>query len=256
MTILLGIQGVRERLDTDEPIQIRRLRHPDEPGYNYSYAVELAGWSLSGTGSLHGWAVFVRVATDYSGFGGTQYEIVEDYLERVSSEGTVEIKQIDVQEDVLEQYLAEQGTRTENWGQANGPTEYDNRRLTDILRGGEGTRTEFKREISSPDKISKEIAALANHEGGVLVIGVDDEGDVVGVDNVEKVDNMISNIISDKLMPPLSADIRREAIRGKNLVIVEVPNADRPVAFDYVYYGRKGTNKRKLTYDELKSHYG
>lgn len=255
-TILMGVQSIRQRLDTDEPIQVRRLRHPDEPGYNFSYAVYLSGWALSGTGSLHGWAVFVRIATDYSGFGGRQHEVLEEYLERLSSEGTIKIQEVDVQEEVLEDYLSEQGTRTDQQERLSSESKYDDRRLTDILRGGEDIRTEFKSEIDSADKITAEIAALANQEGGVLILGVSDEGEIVGVDNVDKTDNTVSNLITDKLRPPLSADIYSEEVRGKNIVIVEIPDSERPVAFDYRYYGRKGRNKRKLTYFEVKERFG
>lgn len=256
LTLLLGIQNIRQRLETETPIQIRRLKHPDKPGYNYSYAIELAGWALNGTGTLHGWAIFVHMATDYSGFGGSQYDITEEYLESLAEDDVVSIQEIEVSEEKLEEYLSEKGTRSTHISSTEQEAIYDNRRLTDILREGEDQRTEFKSQAPNSGRdIGKEISALTNHRGGVLIFGVDDDGEIVGVEDVEGLDNRVSGVLRKSLMPPLSAEIHMETIRGKDLLIVDIPTADRPVAINYVYYGRNGTNSRKLTYPELKKRY-
>ena len=61
----------------------------------------------------------------------------------------------------------------------------------------ENNRTEFKAELN--DKLEKEIVAfLNNREGGVLYIGVDDEGKPVGVPDLDgtqlKIADRIKNI--------------------------------------------------------------
>ncbi|RDI72660.1 ATP-binding protein [Halopelagius longus] len=254
--VLRGLQSIRDQLDTDEPIQIRRLKHPDEPGYNYSYAVEHAGWAFDNTGSLHGWAVFVRVATDYSGFGGRQYKLVEELLEQLTDQEVIEVKELEVPEDVLRTYLEEQQVSHDRYTQSE-ELEFDNRRLDRIIAGDEGTRTEFKEEfLDSMIEVGKEIAALANYKGGVLIFGVDDEGTVRGVENQEEVENKISGILWDMMEPPLSADLYPITYEGEPIVIVDIPEADEPVACNFTYYFRNGTNVRKLTYQELKRRFG
>ena len=254
--VLRGLQSIRDQLDTDEPIQIRRLKHPDEPGYNYSYAIEHAGWTFDNTGSLHGWAVFVRVATDYSGFGGRQHKLVEELLEDRSNRDVIEVKELEVPEDVLRTYLEEQQAFRDRYTQSE-ELEFDNRRLDRIIADGEGTRTEFKEEFpSSTIDAGKEIAALANYKGGVLIFGIDDEGTVQGVENQEKVENKVSGILWDMMEPPLSADLYPISYEGEPIVIVDIPEADQPVACKFIYYFRNGTNVRKLTYPELKRRFG
>ena len=49
----------------------------------------------------------------------------------------------------------------------------------------ENNETEFKREFT--DKIARTIVAFANTIGGSLYIGVDDDGTVVGIDDIDKV---------------------------------------------------------------------
>jgi predicted HTH transcriptional regulator len=43
-----------------------------------------------------------------------------------------------------------------------------------LIAEGEGDTLDFKKTISSASKIAKTIAAFANHKGGRLLIGVND----------------------------------------------------------------------------------
>lgn len=55
------------------------------------------------------------------------------------------------------------------------------RELRQLVRQGEGQRLEFKRKADHPDKIMKEVAAFANSDGGLLLIGVSDDGNIPGL---------------------------------------------------------------------------
>ncbi|MFK7905527.1 MAG: helix-turn-helix domain-containing protein [Chitinophagales bacterium] len=50
---------------------------------------------------------------------------------------------------------------------------------------GEGTTLEFKMQITHLSKIAKTICAFANTKGGTIVVGVMDDGEIVGVIDVE-----------------------------------------------------------------------
>ena len=49
------------------------------------------------------------------------------------------------------------------------------------IAGGENARTEFKRGVGDLGGVGRTLCAFANGDGGLLVIGVDDAGAVVGV---------------------------------------------------------------------------
>ena len=51
--------------------------------------------------------------------------------------------------------------------------------LSNLIALGEGFTTEFKR--TSISNLGREICAFANATGGVILIGVDDDGEIVGV---------------------------------------------------------------------------
>lgn len=50
---------------------------------------------------------------------------------------------------------------------------------------GEGQYLEFKKKANHPEKIVKELVAFANTGGGLLVLGVDDDGTLSGTRNIE-----------------------------------------------------------------------
>jgi hypothetical protein len=65
---------------------------------------------------------------------------------------------------------------------------YDARRVNDLrklVRQGEGLTLEFKRKASFPDKIVLEMIALANTKGGILLVGINDDGTVPGLKHPE-----------------------------------------------------------------------
>ena len=53
--------------------------------------------------------------------------------------------------------------------------------LAGLIRSGENSGVEFKRDELRPERVAREIAALLNLEGGYLLIGVEDDGAVTGL---------------------------------------------------------------------------
>jgi predicted HTH transcriptional regulator len=53
--------------------------------------------------------------------------------------------------------------------------------LLEIIKKGEDSFTKFKEEMPHKDEITAEIVAFANTEGGNLIIGVSDDGEILGV---------------------------------------------------------------------------
>ena len=59
--------------------------------------------------------------------------------------------------------------------------------IQDLIEEGEHEQQDFKFKISDARKIARSISAFANHRGGHLLIGVKDNGRVVGVSGDEEV---------------------------------------------------------------------
>jgi predicted HTH transcriptional regulator len=59
-------------------------------------------------------------------------------------------------------------------------------RLEELIKQPESEKLDFKRNLSSLDGVVKDICAFANTSGGVVVIGIDDDGSVVGLDDPQQ----------------------------------------------------------------------
>lgn len=81
----------------------------------------------------------------------------------------------------------------------------------------ESERTEYKSQFV--DEIYKEVIAFANTDGGVIYIGVDDMGNVVGIPNVDETYTRLTNGIRDAIAPDVTMFVRYTLQNGKVIQI-------------------------------------
>ena len=81
---------------------------------------------------------------------------------------------------------------------------------------------DFKKEISSVHRIAKSIVAFANHHGGTLLIGVNDNGTISGV-RAEEEKFMLEESSKKFCNPPVDLVIHEWNIMGKIVLEVIVP---------------------------------
>lgn len=93
-------------------------------------------------------------------------------------------------------------------------------------------------KVQVVDEIKKEIIAFANCDGGTLYIGVDDNGNVVGLGNPDAAALQISNMVRDAIKPDLTMFVHYETINEVNGKIVAV-NIQRGTNRPY-YIAKKG----------------
>ena len=75
----------------------------------------------------------------------------------------------------------------------------------DIIRSGEGDRVEFKRDARDLAPIGHAVCAFANSTGGIVAIGIADNGSIVGEDgHPEKVQQRITSLLHTGLSAPVS----------------------------------------------------
>ena len=114
------------------------------------------------------------------------------------------------------------------------------RDLVNLINMGEGTFLEFKKTIASPDKIAREIAAFANTSGGTILIGVEDNGFIDGVENYMEEEFYINQAVEDLCVPTVQIKIELIHTGKKDVLMVKVPEAEnKPVYL-------KGKRKRKV----------
>lgn len=97
------------------------------------------------------------------------------------------------------------------------------------MKFSENLNTELK-EILTAD-LKKEVVAFANTCDGTIYIGVNDNGEVIGVENSDDVMERASASIRNAIRPDLSmyVSLKVEKIENKNVVVIKVQRgASRP----------------------------
>lgn len=77
------------------------------------------------------------------------------------------------------------------------------------------------KEIYTPE-LKKEIVAYANTNGGIIYIGVQDDGEVVGLDNADFVMQQISNSLRDSIRPDISMFTNIELLQENNKYLIKL----------------------------------
>ena len=129
------------------------------------------------------------------------------------------------------------------------------------LRSGEDSGWEFK-QVELAGEVAKrstrndwadEIAAFANAAGGVLLVGVTDSGEVMGLsrEQISGLDSLLVEVSTDSIKPPIRIRTRHEELSdGKLVLLAEVPESDSVHESPGGTYIRVGATKRPMGGDE------
>ena len=96
--------------------------------------------------------------------------------------------------------------------------------IIEQIARGEGKTLEFKEALPASERLVKTIVAFANTGGGKILVGVKDDGTIVGIDNSAVPDYMdrIANMAHDQIHPLIALDIYAYALREMTIIVVEV----------------------------------
>jgi ATP-dependent DNA helicase RecG len=128
--------------------------------------------------------------------------------------------------------------------------------LLDILRNGENSAVEFKRDVITPEQLAKELVAFSNFDGGMVLLGVEDDGTISGITR-PKLEEWVMTTCRDKIRPAIIPfyEVLRDVEPGKDVAVVKVPtglNVQRVWHNNrHIDYIRVGTQSREPTTDEL-----
>ena len=83
----------------------------------------------------------------------------------------------------------------------------------------ESERIEYKFQMI--DDIYKEVIAFANTDGGVIYFGIDDKGNLIGIDNVDETYTRLTNGIRDAIAPDVTMFVRY-VLQDNKVIQIEV----------------------------------
>jgi len=116
--------------------------------------------------------------------------------------------------------------------------------LNDVVRlaaMGEGLCIEFKKKVPTAERLSKEAIALANTEGGYILVGVEDNGQVTGVRDALEEEYVARGALDAHCDPLLHYTTERVRVTPKReVLVINIPKSDRRPHFLRDEQGQRG----------------
>lgn len=130
-----------------------------------------------------------------------------------------------------------------------------------LIFEGEGVSLDFKKTITSCEKIARTMVSFANNKGGRLLIGVADDGSIKGVKSEDEERYMITKAAQSFARPPIEPVFEEVYIDDKIVLVVDIPETNfKPYAalaedgkwWVYVRVKDKSVLASKIVVDVLK----
>ncbi len=122
--------------------------------------------------------------------------------------------------------------------------------LIEIILKGEDSNYEFKSNISHGSNLVKEVIAFSNSQGGVILIGLNDDGEIEGLssDDIKWLNQLLPNLASDNIRPSITLNAQNVSLAEGLVMVISVPEGvNKPyMDNDTSIYVRNGARSQKL----------
>ena len=128
--------------------------------------------------------------------------------------------------------------------------------LLEIIGSGESSGVEFKRDNIPIQDLAREIVAFANYQGGMILLGVEDDGKISGIQR-QNIEEWVMEACRTKVEPEIIPYYETVALEnGKRVAIVRISSGPaKPYAMLHhghrYYYIRAGSTVREAGREEL-----
>lgn len=123
--------------------------------------------------------------------------------------------------------------------------------LVAILGRGEDSRHQFKENMTNIDSLAAELVAFSNSGGGLLIVGVKDNGEVLGLTNTDigRLNQLLANAASQSVRPPINPlSFNVQIASGLVMVIQVSAGLNRPYTDNQGrIWVKSGADKRHVT---------
>lgn len=127
--------------------------------------------------------------------------------------------------------------------------------ILDLINRGEDSRTQFKENFSNVDQLAAEMTAFSNARGGVILVGISDNGEIKGLSraDIRGLNQLISNAASENVKPPITPLTEIMEIEDKLVLVIDIKQGiNKPYCtHKNVFFTKVGADKRKISREEL-----
>lgn len=123
--------------------------------------------------------------------------------------------------------------------------------LLEIVGRGEDSRHQFKADVTNPVSMAAEMVAFSNSDGGMIFIGVGDDGTVHGLATVDvhRINQLIANAASTHVRPAVNPITENVQVATGVVIVVTVAEGIAKPYMDNsgVIWVKSGSDKRRVT---------
>lgn len=129
--------------------------------------------------------------------------------------------------------------------------------LLEIIANGENSGVEFKRDVLANHDLAKELVAFSNLAGGIVLLGVEDDGSISGTSRPD-LEEWVMTTCRDKIRPAIIPffEIVRDVEPSKDVAVVRVSRGYDVHSLWHnssnKYFIRVGSTSREATPEELR----
>jgi ATP-dependent DNA helicase RecG len=124
--------------------------------------------------------------------------------------------------------------------------------ILELIAKGEGQDIEFKSSLSERKEILETICAFSNSNGGTILVGVDDNGNLVGIEMGKGVIEGLINEIKSSIEPPVIPQIETAEAHGKKVLVIRVSEGlNKPYLLKGIAFKRFGRTNQRIPREEL-----
>jgi ATP-dependent DNA helicase RecG len=120
-----------------------------------------------------------------------------------------------------------------------------------LTEQGEDSRTQFKQILTNPESLAGELVAFSNSRGGRIIVGVNDQGTIVGLspEDIRRINQLISNTATNLVRPSINPETENILVGEKLVIVITVPEGiSKPYADNTgVIWVKSGADKRRVT---------
>ena len=127
--------------------------------------------------------------------------------------------------------------------------------LLELIEKGEDSQNQFKERFESIDALASEICAFSNSNGGKILVGVSDEGEITGLkkEDIQKLNEWVSNTCSQKIDPQVNVTTQNIKYLDKIVMVINVPMGSNKfyMANGKDIWVKVGADKRRAKREEI-----
>lgn len=123
--------------------------------------------------------------------------------------------------------------------------------LIEMIERGEDSHLQFKQVVNNSESLAGELVAFSNSKGGKIIIGVSDQGTIIGLspEDIRRINQLLSNTATSNVHPPINPETENITVGGQLLMVITVVEGiSKPYSDNNgVTWVKSGSDKRRVT---------